>query len=479
MIPTGVLKKMCLCIVLIAGSVLPAFSPAVASMTDTTVSVDNSENVSLNLDQLIGRALQANRHLLQSALLVESSQYSLQGAESAFDLKVQPVANFGLSKSESTTEQATGLAGKISRKNSLGITVALSPSLAYIKNDGTSSGVGVSLSVPLLRGFGRDYTYDAVYAADYSLATNTRNVYLAEVETVLETVTLTYEILRQQELVNLYRQQEKRLEGHAAIAGIMEATELGTPIDTYRARIRLKDVQDQLTVAQEKQQATLDRLKVLLAFPLQTGLQIEASLSYQPTTIRIEQAAEIAFENRLELEQSAADLAEAVRKSRVAERGLLPDLNLVATYRKNTFLEGLDSSELYYGDYWSVGLTSSTDLARSEEKFAFQRSRLDVRRMKLQQQTRHDIILAEVKQQLTALEKEEQRIQLRRQQIVQASGKMRLAEIKFSHGMGGNFDLIESETELQRAKVNLLSEKTFYIVGQYRLRAALGTLVKR
>jgi outer membrane protein TolC len=56
---------------------------------------------------------------------------------------------------------------------------------------------------------------------------------------------------------------------------------------------------------------------------------------------------------------------------------------------------------------------------------------------------------------------------------------MRLAEIKFSHGMGDNFDLIESETELQRAKTDLLSEKTSYIVGQYRLRAALGTLLKQ
>jgi len=479
MMQADVLIKTCLFTVLVTGYGFLLPFPAAASMTDKISSTENPEKISLNLDQLIGRALQANRYLLQNALLVQSSQYSVQGAESAFDWKVQPVANIGLSKSESTAEQATGLAGRISKKSSLGIEVALSPSVAYVNDGGTSSGVGVSLSVPLLRGFGKEYTYDAVYAADFSLATNTRNVYLAEVETVLETVTLAYEILRQQELVDLYSLQEKRLQGHVATAGIMEATELGTPIDTYRAQIRLKDVQDQLTVAQEKYQATLDRLKVLLAFPVQTLLQIEAPLSYQPTTIQIKQAAAIALENRLEIEQSAADISEALRKSRVAERGLLPDLSFVATYRKNTFLEGLDSSELYYGDYWSVGLTSSTDLARSEEKFAFQRSRLDVRRMRLQQQTRQDTILAEVKKELTALEKEEQRIRLRREQIVQARGKMRLSEIKFSHGMGDNFDLIESETELQRAKVDLLSEKTAYIVGQYRLRAALGTLIKR
>ncbi len=438
-----------------------------------------TETVTLDLDHLLGRALEANRYLLQSALQVRSAEYRLQGARSGFDWKVQPVANLGLSRSEHTTAQASGLAGRISRKTGLGIELALTPSVAYEKDNGSSSGVGVSLSVPLLRGFGREYNYDPVHAADYTLASDTRKVYLAEVETIVETVSLGYEIVRQQEMIRLYSGQEKRLQGHVATARIMEESELGSPIDTYRAKIRLKDVEDQLSVAQEKYQATLDRLKILLAYPVTTHLRLDLPLTYRPTTIEEDKAVEIALANRLELEQAAADLAEARRKSRVAKKRVLPDLKLVATYRKNSFLEGLDSNELYYGDYWSVGLTSSTDLARTEEKTAFQQSLLKIRRSQLDQKTRHDTVVAEVKNQLAALEKEEQRIELRRQQIVNARGKMRLAEIKFSHGMADNFDLIESETELQKARVDLLSEKTAYIVGQYRLRAALGTLVEQ
>jgi outer membrane protein TolC len=43
--------------------------------------------------------------------------------------------------------------------------------------------------------------------------------------------------------------------------------------------------------------------------------------------------------------------------------------------------------------------------------------------------------------------------------------------------MANNFDLIEAETELQEARTNLLAAKIEYIVGTYRLRAALGTLI--
>jgi len=433
----------------------------------------------LNLSQIIDKARSANRQLLQNALLVQNNQYSLLSAESEFDWKVRPVAKVGLSKSGDSTDRASGISGNISKKNSLGIETSFTPSIAYLNDDSVSSGVGVTLSVPLFRGFGKEFNYDPVYAAGFALESSIRNVYLAEVEKVIETVTLSYEVVRQQTLVDLYIAQNKRLLKHVSTIEIMEKTGLGNQIDTYRAQIRQKDVQDQLSAVMQKYQASLDRLKVLLALPIETELEIDIPLSYELTKIEIEEAEQIALDNRLEIEQAKADLVEARRKSRVAEKRIQPGVNFVASYRKNDFLEGIDASESFNDDYWSIGFTSDTDFSRSAENASYQQSLLNVRRMQLKQETQRDTIRTEVKNRLTVLEKEAQSIRLRQEQIVQAQGKKRLAEIKFSHGMGGNFDFIESETELQRAKANLLTGKTSYIVGQYRLRAALGTLITR
>lgn len=433
----------------------------------------------LNLSQIIDQARSANRNLLQNALIVQNNQYSLQSAESEFDWKVRPVANVGLSNSENSTEQASGISGQISKKNSLGIETAFSPSVAYVNNDGVSSGVGVSLSVPLFRGFGKEFNFDSIYAADFALESSVRNVYLAEVEKIIETVSLAYEIVRQQTLVTLFSEQNNRLLKHVVTIEIMEKTGLGNQIDTYRAQIRQKDVQDQLSSAMQKYQVSLDRLKVLLALPMDTDLEIDIPLSYELTELEIEEAEQIALDNRLEIEQSTADLVEARRKSRVAEKRILPDLSFVARYRKNAFLEGIDANESYNDDYWSIGFSSDTDISRSAENASYQQSIINVRRMQLKLATKRDTIIAEVKNRLAALSKEAQSIRLRQEQVLQAKGKRRLAEIKFSHGMGGNFDFIESETELQRAKANLLTGKITYIVGQYRLRAALGTLITR
>lgn len=444
-----------------------------------TSPANEQHSISLSLSQMIDRARISNRYLLQNTILVQGNRYSLQSAETDFDWKVRPVADLGFSKSENSSEQATGIAGKISKKTSLGIETTLSPSVAYVEGDGVSSGVGVSLSVPLFRGFGKESTYDSIYAADFALESSIRNVYLAEVETILETVALAYETHRQQTLITLYSEQNNRFLQHVATIEVKEDTGLGNQIDTYRARIRQKDVQDQLAGAIQKHQASLDRLKVILALPIDTKLEITLSLSYDLTKLNPRKAEKIALANRIEIQQAEADLLEARRKSRVAEKNILPNVHFVASYRKNTFLEGLDVAESYYGDYWSVGFTSDTDLARSSEKASYQQSLLSVRRMQLKQETQRDSIRSEVKNRLIALQRESESIQLRQEQIVQAKGKRRLAEIKFSHGMGGNFDFIEAETELQRARANLLMSEIAYIVGQYKLRAALGTLITR
>lgn len=445
----------------------------------TPSSANEGVELVLDLNQIIDRARSSNRHLLQSGLLVQKNRYSLQSTESEFDWQVRPVANLGYSKSDSFSEQATGISGRISKKSSFGVETAFSPSVAYVDNDGISSGVGVSLTIPLFRGFGKEYNYDSIYTADFALESSIRNVYLAEVEKIIETVSLAYEVVRQQTLIDLYGEQDRRLNKHVVTIQLMETTGLGSQIDTYRAQIRQKDVQNQLANARQQYQAALDRLKVLLALPVETQLKIKIPLSYELTKIKNKEAEEIALLNRLEIDQAKADLAEARRKAKVTKIRILPDLNFVATYRKNSFLENIDASESNFGDYWSVGFTSNTDVARSSEKASYQQSLLDVRQKKLQQESQTDTIRAEVRNRLDALKKEVQTIRLREEQIVQARGKSRLAEIKFSHGMGGNFDFIEADTELQRAKANLLSGKINYIVGQYRLRAALGTLISR
>lgn len=433
----------------------------------------------LGLADVMQRVRSGNRFLLQNELVIQGNRYARSTAEEAFDWKIQPVANLGFSKNTDSSARSTGVSGMISKKSSLGIATTLSPSVAYVEGGGVSSGVGLSLSVPLFRGFGKAYNYDTLYSADYALESSRRELSLAEVLKVLEAIRLSYEVVRQQSLKTMYRDQARRLQRHVVTIQLMERTGLGNQIDTYRVKIRQKDVQNQLAVARLAFKVALDRLKVLLALPSATVIRIEIPLTYEETKIGLVEAQEIASRHRLEREQSRSDLLEARRKSGVARERISPVLNLVASYRKNSFLEGLEGTQSFAGDYWSIGLRSDTDVARSSERAAYRQSLVTVRRRELQVENQDDLITIEVKKRLDALEKEAASIALRREQIVQARGKMRLAEIKFTHGMGNNFDFIEADGELLQARANLLRATVNYIVGQYQLRAGLGTLLSQ
>jgi outer membrane protein TolC len=291
---------------------------------------------------------------------------------------------------------------------------------------------------------------------------------------VLEAVAAVYNIVQQRELVNLYQAQASRFQGHAVVAGAREKIGLATPIDVYRAQIRLKDVQDNLNRAQEALRNAGDRLKIVLATPMEQAMEVVAPLDTQPVNISLAQAVETALEHRVELKQVEDDIEEAKRASRLSKNNLSPQLDMVTNYTR----AGNDGFSELPEESWSVSLVSKTDWARTAEKAAYQQTLLTVRRARLNRSARVDTIKREVRQFYDALQKSQGRMQIRDDQIQQAGAKLALAKIKFNHGMADNFDLIEAETELQEARTNLLAAQVDYIVGIYRLRAALGTLIE-
>ena len=130
-------------------------------------------------------------------------------------------------------------------------------------------------------------------------------------------------------------------------------------------------------------------------------------------------------------------------------------------------------------DRWSISLGSDTDLFRTNERLAYRRSLISVKQARLNYKIRSEEIKRDVRRQIEALNSVERRIEIKEEQIHQAEGKLELSKIKFAHAMADNFDVIEAETELERAQSDLISAKIDYIIGTYRLRAALGTLIDK
>lgn len=432
----------------------------------------------LTLAQVIDLTLRANRTVVGSGYGVEGRRYGLDAAQSEFEWKYAPSTTATLAEEE----RLFGVGLSLQKKFATGPRASVTPQAVQSSgpdNDDTLKGrVEVGLTIPLLRGWGREVNMNAVDSAEYSLRSTERSFHLVKVDAVLEAVAAVFAIIEQEELVNLNRQQTQSFESHVVMAAAKEKIGLASPMDLYRARIRLKDAQERLSRALEAVQSARDRLKLILALPLEKSLSVTAPVTYVPLEISVEEALRTAFKHRVELEQADDDLKEEQRACRVARHNLRPQLDLVGRYNHygaGALLEnGLDPEE----DYWSVSLVSTTDWRRTSEKSSYRRALLTVKTAELNRWTLNDNIRRQVRQNYEAIFKAEERMRIRKEQIRQAEGKLALAQVQFNHGMADNFDVIEAQTELQSAKTNLLAAEIEHIVGRYHLRAAMGTLIE-
>jgi outer membrane protein len=425
----------------------------------------------LSLEEAIQYALVHNRSLNRAELGLTAGELSVNAQKAEFDLKIVPAVKVGYS---SETEKAWQVGANVSKKLKSGVDLSFQPGIG--KNNGeTVAGVDVALNVPLLRGAGEAYAMDSVYGSLYSYEDAKLSYYSQQVGTVLQTVQAVYGSIESGLQVELLEKQLASLNEHLALAKIKEKAGIVSAIDLYRAEIRIKTVQEELTSLREEYANTIGVVKSLLAIPQSGEVTITAPVEYKPITIDLEEAIAIAQNNRIEVEQSRRLVVETQRQLALAKNNLLPQLDLQLGYNRS----GTDTTFDFSDESYTASLNSTTDLFRTVEKSAYLQKQIQFKQIVLDQESEKENISQQVRSEINTLEKQQQRIALREEQLMQTTGKMQLAESKFRNGMADNFDLIEAQAQMQEAETNRLVERIGYIIRTYQLRSTLGTLLER
>jgi|Deesub1362A_J573_1020465.scaffolds.fasta_scaffold00801_25 outer membrane protein TolC len=432
---------------------------------------DSTQEIFLTLEDTIDLALRANRNIVSSRLAMQSQRMSLTSAVSEFDLKFLPSAS-----AEVGSGGSIGMGFSLVKRFYSGTSISMGTNIN--RGDLYTTEVELSLEQPLLRGLGKEVNLDHIHSEEFSLRSVRRAFYQTRVSTVLETVVVVYEVIKQERMVHLYESMIKRLRMHLALARTKEQAGLASAMDIYRGEIRLKDAEDSLASATEALRNAADRLKLILALPVDTVVKISAPLEIVPVRIGEQEAIDIALKNRVEMAQARDELSNAIRKAKVMRRRMLPELKLVFDYTRSASSDVFEDSFALDDDRWGILLVSTTDIPMISEKTAYHQSRVDIDRKRINLEILKEDIKREVRKGLLFLRKTEKRMEIIREQIIQAEGKLALSEVKFRYDMANNFDLIEAETELQQARIKGLLSNIDYIIGIYRLKAHMGTLIE-
>jgi len=455
-----------------------------SDMTDQTAEktkpdLNKPKKKKLTLEAAINQALEANRGIRDVMDQVEGARLSLVAFESEFELKIVPAGEARITgASEEGSADSLGAGISLQKKFDVGTDIMITPQTRKT-DDLYNTGVDTRLIQPLLRGFGKEYNLSGVRSAEFGTRSTQRSLYLRQVSTVLLTIGAVYDVIRQRELYQLNEESALRLRVHAEAASAKNKIGLANQIDVYRAGIQQKQAEENMNNARETFRTALDNLKILLSLPLEEEIEVEAPLNYNLVRMAKEQAVKTALKNRVELDQAKDNIREAERLSRMAKHNIWPNFDVVLNYSRFGSGENFGDSTGFNQDSWNVGLVTSTDLARTVERVAYDQSLLNVKGSQRNYNLLSDEVIREVKRNFINLRGSEHSIAIREEQIRQSKGQLELSQVKFRFGLANNFDLIDAETNLRNAQTNLLSAVIDYIVGINRLRAAMGTLLER
>jgi outer membrane protein TolC len=276
----------------------------------------------------------------------------------------------------------------------------------------------------------------------------------------LDTTNAYYQLQERDQRVGIEQQAVDQALQTLRDAELLQQAGLGTRFDVIRAQVDLANSQQALTQANAEQKIAQRELVQVLALGQQVNVTIADEIKpVQPWELSLEETIVLAYRNRAELEQQLIqrEINEAQRT--VALAAVRPQVSLFANYN---LLEQLDDDQ-GLADGYSIGARVQWRFFDGGAARAQRRGEeIDIELAEVAFEEQRNTIRLEVE---TAYENSianQQNIRTASAAVQLAEESLRLARLRFQAGVGTQTDVIDAQTELTRARGNLLTAIVTY-----------------
>jgi outer membrane protein TolC len=343
--------------------------------------------------------------------------------------------------------------------------------------DAWSSNAAVRLRQPLLQGAGYAVSHEAWTRAQREVVYAVRDFELFRqgfaIDVARDYFGLTSE---KQTLANQERTYQDAVFDRRRAEALFRVDRITDELQVFRARRREVETENALIDARASYQRALDAFKVRLGLPTTTTLEIvDQQPEYRPIDMDDESAVRAALHNRLDLVTQREQIEDSERQLAIAENGLLPDLNLDASYGLDGSGPGFDRASPHD---WSssVGVTMELPLQRTRQRNSLRSAQIAVAQAQRRYDLQRDQVATDVRDQLRQLRSIEQQIALQREQIEQERKAVAVMQIRYESGTVDNRDLLESRQALIDAENALIRLLLDHFVRRLELHRTLGVL---
>ncbi|MEO0963533.1 MAG: TolC family protein [Planctomycetota bacterium] len=309
-----------------------------------------------------------------------------------------------------------------------------------------------SFNLPLLRGAGM-VARESLIQAERNLIYEVRGFERFRREFFVSLASDYFElILRQQQIEN----REQQVESLERLRDRFEAlADAGREpfFEAERSESNVLSARSQLNSDLDRYQAELDSLKLRIGLDTQRPLEIvPVEIEVPVPALESRTAIDAGLAYRLDLQTQRDRIDDAVRDVRIANNGLLPDLDAFGNVRipaaGDIFDEGveLDAGQ---GDY-RAGLRFDAPLDRKIEWTAYRRALIDLERSRRSTAVLEDRVALQVRDSIRQIEQAE--INLRLQERNVEINERRLISVRLRERSLGPRDVIEAQEDLVDAQ---------------------------
>ena len=286
-----------------------------------------------------------------------------------------------------------------------------------------------------------------------------------------------YDLLKTRKVEKVAEQSVKEREAHLKDAKAFYQAGLIPKNDMLQSEVQLAGAKIELLRAKNLSTMALARLNTLLRRPVQTQIQVEDILKYEPSELSWESAVEQAKKYRPELLQSEIVVEKADKNITLSKAPYLPAVSVSANYLKQG--DNILAREYPFGS--SEVKTAQATLewrfwAWGQRKDKMAVAKYNMKKAQENQTELLDNIVLQVREAYVDTLEAEYNIEVTEKAIEQAEEDFRINQSRYQAQLGTTTDVLDAQTRLTRAKINYYNALYSYRISLMRLAWSTGTL---
>jgi outer membrane protein TolC len=344
-------------------------------------------------------------------------------------------------------------------------------------SEGFGSSAAVVLTQPLLRNAGYMVSHEPLTQAERSFVYAIRNFELFREQFSIDIARAYYGLVSSRRQVINQEENARNFTKLRETSEAMRQVDRATQIDVVIARRSELTQQNTYITALQQYEFQLDQFKILLGLSTETKIDLkEEPLELKPVAIDERESIEIALYNRIDITTQRQQLEDADRQVQIAANGLLPDLNLEASYLKNGSIDQAFGRSLPEDRLASVGVRLEIPLDRKAERNDYRASMIQRDQVQRSYSLLVDSTGLQVRSDLRELKRIAKSIEIAQDGIESEKKGLAIARVRYENGEIGSRDVTETQQNLLTATNGLIQLQVDYVIARLTLLKDLGLL---